>query len=119
MNSQSSRALGTALRHALSAALALVALGAAASADAFDFQSDTGGTGSFDTTIAFTEGWRVKSPDASLIGIPEGGTARSVNADDGDLNYKTGQPFTQALKLTLELSLKYQNFGMFARGTGL
>ena len=118
MNRHSARALGTDLRRSISAALALAALAAALPANAVDFKSDSGLSGSFDTTIALTEGWRVKSPDSRLIGIPEGGTARSVNADDGDLNYKTGQPFTQALKLSMELSLKYQNYGLFVRGRG-
>ncbi len=119
MNRQSARPLRTDLRHVISAALALVALGAGATASAVDFRSDNGWSGSWDTTVSFTEGWRVKSQDARLIGIPEGGTARNVNADNGDLNYHTGQPFTQALKLVTELSLKYQNYGLFARGSGL
>ena len=119
MNRQSARPLTTDLRLVVSAALALFALGTGVPANAIDIQTDNGWTGSFDTSISLTEGWRVKSQDSSLIGIPEGGTARNVNADNGDLNYRTGQPFTQALKLVMELSLKYQNYGMFARGSGL
>jgi hypothetical protein len=119
MNSHPARLLGTNLRHCIAATVALAALGVAPQASAFDFQSANGLSGSFDTTVSFTEGWRVKSPDTSLIGIPEGGTARSVNADDGDLNYKVGEPFTQAVKLVMELSLKYQNYGLFVRGSGL
>ena len=119
MNRQSARPLGTDIRDAISAACALAALGVASPASAIDFQSDSGLSGSFDTTISYTQGWRVKSPDSILIGIPEGGTARNVNADNGDLNYKVGDPFTQALKLVMELSLKYQNYGLFVRGSGL
>ncbi len=119
MNSQPARLLGTNLRHCLAAAVALAALGAASQVSAFDFQSDNGLSGSLDTTISYTQGWRVKSPDSSLIGIPEGGTARNVNGDNGDLNYKVGEPFTQALSLVMELSLKYENYGLFARGSGL
>jgi len=119
MNRLPARPLRTDLRHVISATVALVALGAVPQASAFDFQSDNGLSGSWDTTVSFTEGWRVKSPDASLVGIPEGGTARNVNADNGDLNYRVGDPFTQAIKLVTELSLKYQNYGLFARGSGL
>jgi Protein of unknown function (DUF1302) len=119
MNRLSARPLRTDLRHALAAAVALVALGAVPQANAFDFQSDNGLSGSWDTSVSFTEAWRVKSQDASLIGIPEGGTARNVNADNGDLNYRVGEPFTQAIKLVTELSLKYGNYGLFARGSGL
>ena len=119
MNSQTARPLWTDLRHAIATACALTALGVASPAGAIDFQSDNGVSGSFDTTISLTEGWRVKSPSSILVGIPEGGTARNVNADNGDLNYRTGDPFTQALKVVMELSLKYQNYGLFARGSGL
>ncbi len=119
MNRQSARPIRTDLRHAIFAALAAGALGAATPAGAFDFSSDSGLSGSWDTTVALTEGWRVKSQDSRLVGIPEGGTASNVNTDNGDLNYRTGQPFTQAVKLVTELSLKYQNYGLFARGSGL
>jgi hypothetical protein len=119
MNRQSLRPLRTELRHAIAAAVALAALGVAAPASAIDFQSDSGLSGSWDTTLSFTDGWRVKSPDSRLVGIPEGGTARSVNADNGDLNYKVGQPFTEAFKVLTELSVKYKNYGLFARGSFL
>jgi hypothetical protein len=119
MNQQSLRPLRTDLRHAISAGCALVALGVTSQASAIDFQNENGLSGSFDTSISFTEGWRVKSPDSTLIGIPEGGTARNVNADNGDLNYRVGQPFTQAARVLMELSLKYDNYGLFARGSGL
>ena len=117
MNRQSARPLTTDIRRGISATLALTALGLAAAASAVDFQGANGVNGSWDTTISFGEGWRVKAPEANLIGIPEAGAARSVNADNGDLNYKVGQPFSQALKVVTEVSLKSEHYGLFVRGS--
>ncbi len=44
----------------------------------------------------------------------------SVNRDDGDLKYGKGDPFSNAFKITSELSLKWgenDNWGAFARAT--
>ena len=87
------------LRRAIRVGLTIAALGLAARAGAFDFQ-DGKLSGSFDTTISYGEAWRMGNPNPALIGTADGGTARSPNIDDGDLNYKQGQPFSQALKIT-------------------
>ncbi|HMB57564.1 MAG TPA: DUF1302 domain-containing protein, partial [Arenimonas sp.] len=39
----------------------------------------------------------------------------SVNRDDGDLKYGEGDAFSNAFKITSELSLKYKTWGAFAR----
>jgi hypothetical protein len=99
---------------------ALVASSFATAAGAFDFQANDGQlTGSWDTTVSYGEGWRVKSPNPALVGSADGGTSQSVNTDAGDLNYKSGQPFSQAFKLTSEFALKFQNYGIFLRGSSL
>jgi hypothetical protein len=104
----------------IAAGLVLAALGAAAPAGAFNFQNDSNTfTGSWDTTISLGEGWRLKNPNPDLIGTADGGVGRSPNGEQGDLNYRAGHPFSQALKLTSELSLKYSDFGAFVRGTAL
>jgi hypothetical protein len=41
----------------------------------------------------------------------------SVNRDDGDLKYDKGDAFSNAFKITSELSLKYNDWGAFARAT--
>ncbi len=41
----------------------------------------------------------------------------SVNRDDGDLKYDKGDAFSNAFKITSELSLKWGNSGAFARAT--
>ena len=41
----------------------------------------------------------------------------SVNRDDGDLKYGKGDAFSNAVKITSELSLKWSNWGAFTRAT--
>jgi hypothetical protein len=41
----------------------------------------------------------------------------SVNRDDGDLKYDKGDAFSNAFKITSELSLKWGNWGAFTRAT--
>jgi hypothetical protein len=104
-------------RRVLAAGLLVGALGAAAPAGAVDFHNASGTlTGSWDTTLSIGEAWRAAKPDPALIGTADGGSAQSPNTDRGDANYRSGQPFSQVFKLTSELSLKFQNFGAFARG---
>ncbi len=71
--------------------------------------------GSFDTTISYGARWRVQDRDQSIIGKANGGTANSVNGDDGNLNYDKGL-VANVLKVTPELELRYKNYGAFFRG---
>jgi hypothetical protein len=120
MNRQAASPFRPDLRRAVITGLAVAALGVAASAGAVEIQSKSGAvTGSWDTTLSFGTAWRLGKPDPILIGTAEGGTGRSPNGDNGDLNYAVNEPFSEALKLTTELSLKYQNYGLFARGSAL
>ncbi|OGT74793.1 MAG: hypothetical protein A2W76_00240 [Gammaproteobacteria bacterium RIFCSPLOWO2_12_47_11] len=73
--------------------------------------------GSFDTTVSYGQSHRVQSRASELIGIANGGSAFSVNGDDGNLNYDSGL-ISSTLKFTSELELHYKNFGAFLRGTG-
>ena len=73
--------------------------------------------GSFDTTVSYGQIHRVQSRASELIGIANGGSAFSVNGDDGNLNYDSGL-VSSTLKFTSELELRYKNFGAFLRGTG-
>lgn len=85
---------------------------------AFEFKSDSGEvTGSFDTTISMGASWRTQGRDPTLLGITNGGTARSTNEDDGNLNYDKGDVFSSPIKATHELALKRGNLGLFGRGT--
>ena len=94
-----------------------LSLAGAGPALAFQFDTDYGVKGSFDTTVSYGMSVRASDRDSSLIGIMNGGTSRSVNEDDGDLNYAKNKPFANIVKATSDLELKWRNFGFFGRGT--
>lgn len=94
--------------------LALVAC--AHPALAFEFRNGEL-AGSFDTTLSVGAAWRMQKRDPALIGIANGGTSRSVNEDNGDLNYDNNDLYAAPIKATHELELKYRNFGAFFRAT--
>jgi len=73
-------------------------------------------TGSLDTTLSHGFSWRVQDRDPAIIGKDNGGTAYSVNGDDGNLNYDKGLS-SNVSKITSELGLDYRNFGLFVRGS--
>jgi hypothetical protein len=70
---------------------------------------------SWDNTISYGAMWRVGERDPSIIGLASGGTAFSVNGDDGNLNYDKGI-VSNAVKWTSEFEFSYKNFGGFLRG---
>ncbi len=70
---------------------------------------------SWDNTISYGLFYRLDEPDESIVGRAAGGTAFSVNGDDGNQNYDTGIA-SNALKWTSELEFSYKNFGGFVRG---
>ncbi len=70
-----------------------------------------------DTTLSWGARYRVSDPDMRLIGLPSGGTAYSVNGDDGNLNFDTGI-VSNSIKATIDLDFAYKNFGVFMRGSG-
>ncbi len=76
--------------------------------------------GSFDTTISIGGLYRLDNPDPALYGISNQfngvfGQQRSVNNDDGDLNYKRGIA-SSLVKASHDLQLDYKNMGVFVRG---
>ena len=86
--------------------LALAIALAAAPAYAVQFEFDNGVKGSVDTTISYGVSVRTEAPEASSIAIANGGTSRSANDDDGDLNFKKGSPFANAVKATVDVDVK-------------
>jgi uncharacterized protein DUF1302 len=93
----------------------VAALCASGTAQAVDFAAG-GWNGSFDTTISFGQTWRQEARDPRLIGTADGGSGRSPNIDDGDLNYRKGR-VSSAYKVVSELSLDRGNIGLFVRGS--
>jgi hypothetical protein len=69
----------------------------------------------WDNTITYGLGYRLGGRDSRIIGRAAGGTAFSVNGDDGNQNYNVGV-FTNAVKITSEFEFSYKNFGGFFRG---
>jgi hypothetical protein len=69
------------------------------------------------TTLNWGTAYRVEDRDLSIISPFEGGTAWSVNGDDGNLNFDKGL-FSNAVSATVELKLEYKNVGFFVRGFG-
>lgn len=101
----------------LSTRCALSVLLLACSAPTHAFQFDAGAVaGSFDTTISYGAAWRAEEPDQELIGISNGGSARTVNGDDGNLNFDKRDLISSIVKVTHDLELKHQNVGAFVRG---
>ena len=119
------RTLGSAI------AIALIA-GVGSNAQAFEFSSGDW-NGSLDTLVSYGISVRVEDRDDDLIGManinPLIGNSPlavqvaapgrfSVNSDDGNLNYDKGDPFSNAIKATTELSINYrENTGAFLRAS--
>ena len=137
---------GLLARAPLASAIAFALL-AAPAVQAFDFEKG-GLTGSLDTTISYGISVRTQDPAVDLIGKAHFNPAIcaqnvvfsivnpctggfpgspsqiaapgrfSVNRDDGDLKYGKGDAFSNAFKITSELSLKWgNNWGVFTRAT--
>ena len=87
------------------------------SAQAIDFDLMNGRvTGQFDTTATMGFSWRVSDRDQSIIGTTNGGTAYSLNGDDGNLNYDNGDFFSKNFKILHEISVDYEEYEFFVRG---
>lgn len=85
-------------------------------------------TGSFDSTLSYGRSWRLEQPNPASVGKPNldgfqqgnphgSAGAYSTNGDDGNLNFRRGQLFSEVFKGTHELELNYRNYGAFVRGT--
>lgn len=75
-----------------------------------------------DTTVSWGANYRVADRDPAIISPFEGGTAWSVNGDDGNLNFNEGSFFSNALKATIDLGFSYEGWtshraGFFVRGS--
>ncbi|MGZ2744316.1 DUF1302 domain-containing protein [Burkholderia stagnalis] len=110
--------------------ISIAVLGAAtSSAYGYDFTMGDGAVqGSWVTNLTAGAGIRTKSPSCSLTGDPNAygcGAAANTNqwgyGDNGDLNYRKGQPFSTYLSATSELLLKMPSEGLkfMVRGTGM
>ena len=110
------RSMPRALRGAVQATLFAAAC-VPGSAMAIDFSAGAW-TGSLNTTLSWGTLYRDEERDPRLIGTADGGTGRSPNIDDGNLNFSEGL-VSNAVKMVSELSLERGNYGMFVRGSAL
>jgi hypothetical protein len=99
---------------AVSLALALLTT-LPASALTFEFGQISG---SFDSTLSAGVSYRLQGRDPALVGVANGGTALSVNTDDGNLNYDKGI-FSKVVKGTHDLEVRNESgdIGAFVRFT--
>lgn len=105
-------------------ALATVLPFAVNSASAFEL--DFGAVnGSLDTTVSYGSAWRLETPEQDLTANYGSYSAAAidnrrtfVNKNDGDANFDNdSRPVSSVFKITSDLELKYDNLGMFVRGT--
>jgi hypothetical protein len=116
MSTTSTRSIPHLLRFGVRTALAAAVL-APGAASAIDFTAG-GWNGSLNTTVTYGEMWRGEARDPRLIGTANGGSGRSPNIDDGNLNYRQGR-VSSAFKLVSEFALDRDNYGLFVRGSAL
>lgn len=96
----------------------------AAPAEAIDLSGKSGKYRlNLNTTLSWGARYRVEERDPAIISPFEGGTAWSVNGDDGNLNFDKGDIVSNTLKATMELGFSYEGWesariGFFARGSG-
>jgi len=92
--------------------------GAATSVSAIDFQFGEV-TGSINSTISYGISQRVEGRDADLVSPGNGGSSRPVTksntADDGNLNYDSGDTFSNIIKGVHDIGVNYRNLGGFVR----
>ncbi len=107
----------SALRPTLKPLALALCLAGAGSAHALQFSWDNDIKVNLDTTISYGISIRADAREPALIGIANGGTSRTVNEDDGDLNFEKNKAFANIIKATSDLEVKWRNFGFFGRGT--
>jgi hypothetical protein len=73
---------------------------------------------SLDTTLSSSVGIRTSDIDPAFVGYANGGRFPVANADNGDLNFKPGDVVEATQRITEELQIKKDNYGIFVRATG-
>jgi len=103
---------GLRLRGTCLAIGAALALSSPAHAVTFDWGD---WSGSWDNTISYGMSVRGEDPDPKLIGVGNGGTGQAILTDDGNLNWGSGDIFSNIVKGTSEIGIDNGQFGAFAR----
>ena len=100
-------------------AISALALFVAGQSSAVEFESGEL-TGSFNSNISVGVSWSMEEADKGLIsngnGNDQTGSGFTGITDDGRLNFKKGETFSEIIKGVHDLSLNYKNYGAFFRG---
>ncbi|MCL6271421.1 DUF1302 domain-containing protein [Sansalvadorimonas sp. 2012CJ34-2] len=94
---------------------AAVALALGSSAYAIEF-SHGEIEGSFNSQLSIGASWSLEDASTKTIAVGNGGSGYSNSSDDGKLNFKKGETFSEIFKGVHDLSLTYKNYGAFVRG---
>ncbi len=73
---------------------------------------------SLDTTLSSSVGFRTSPISPEFVGYANGGKFPVANADNGDLNFKQGNVVEATQRITEELQVKKDDYGLFVRATG-
>lgn len=77
-------------------------------------------TATVQNTVTVGLGMRLNNPDPSNVGIGNGGTYRTLNEDDGNLNYGSGSFYSKSIKSMHEFDINYgDKWSVFARVSAL
>ncbi len=95
----------------------------AASGAAHAYETTVGGYQvNIDTTLSSSVDLRLSPIDENFVGVPNGGSRRTVdpnsNEDNGTLNFRNGSPVAAVQRVTTEVQIKKDDYGLFIRATG-
>ncbi len=92
---------------------------AAGSNSAFALDTTIGGWQvNVDTTLSSSVDIRTSDINKNFIGSANGGRFSLANNDNGDLNYASGTPVAATQRITTEVQVKRDDYGLFVRATG-
>ncbi len=109
--------MGPARTRILRLGASLLALLVPTGADAYDTTVD-GWQVNIDTTLSSSVAVRTSNQDPRFIGTVNGGKLGLANADDGDLNFRAGNVVGAVQRITTEVQVKRDDYGVFLRATG-
>ncbi|MEH6344297.1 MAG: DUF1302 domain-containing protein [Bermanella sp.] len=72
--------------------------------------------GSLDSQLSMGSSWRLEQQDSRLTQGISGTQTLAENENEGDLNYEKSDIFSNIVKGSHDLQVKYQNYGAFVRG---
>ncbi len=104
-------------RRALLAGAALLSSAGLHSAHAFDTTLGAWQV-NIDTTLSSSVDIRTSPIDQRFVGVANGGKYSLANFDNGTLNFRNGSPVAATQRITTELQVKRDDYGIFVRATG-